>query len=594
MMLWSKIKPAFWEHPQDHGQEPLNYRRMWKVNFWVALTITLLPLIVLGLTNLYFIAAQYQLERKEINNRLHRLLSVTSLQMGSFFKERESALSLILQRNSEAALADPGHLAAIFQDLEKTFTGFVALDLIDGRGRLLASAGDNYLAGGDYGPSEWLRQSLEKGSYIGGAHPAKSLHDYFVVALSRKNSVGEPYVLRAILDTARLYEMAKSTEVAGGAEAFVIDKQGGLITPSTRSAQLARHIDLPALVKHRPLDIVEREDRDGEALLVGVAQVRRTPFVLVMVSRPRLILKNWGAIHIYMMVFLAASVLVLFVAVFRGTVKQVTRLYEADLKRAALLREIVYTNKLASIGRLAAGVAHEINNPTAIINEKVGLMRDLVVYDPAALDNERLLGMTETILAAVKRVATITHRLLGFARHLPLRIETLQLEPLVHDVLGFLGGEAQHRNITINQETAPSLPAINSDHSLLEQVFLNIINNALDVLSDGGRVDIRLDQPSPNTVRVRVNDDGVGIPAENLGHIFEPFFTTKGEKGTGLGLSITYGIVHKLGGTISVASELGHGTTFTVILPLSCEPDEARAAALEIGEAAMHAKGSGD
>jgi two-component system, NtrC family, sensor kinase len=594
LTLWNKIKPAFWEHPQDHGHEPLNYRRMWEVNFWVALTITLLPLIVLGLTNLYFIDAQYQLERKEINNRLHRLLSVTSLQMGSFFKERESALSLILQRNSEAELADTGHLSEIFRDLEETFAGFVALALVDDRGRVLASAGDNDLAQGDHSQSKWFSQSLEKGSYIGGARPAQSLHDYFVVALSRKNEAGALYVLRAILDTARLYEMAKSTEVAGGADAFVIDKRGRLITPSTHSAQLARYIDLPALVKHQPLDIVEREDRDGEALLVGVAQVRRTPFVLVMVSRPRLILKNWGAIQIYMMVFLAVSILVLFVAVFRGTVKQVTRLYEADLTRATLLREIVYTNKLASIGRLAAGVAHEINNPTAIINEKVGLMRDLVIHDPAALDNERLLGMTETILASVKRVATITHRLLGFARHLPLNIETLQLGPLIRDVLGFLGSEAQHRNITINQETAPGLPAISSDHSLLEQVFLNIINNALDVLSDGGRVDIRLDQPSPKTVRVRVNDDGPGIPTENLGHIFEPFFTTKGEKGTGLGLSITYGIVHKLGGTISVASELGHGTIFTVILPLSCVPDEARAAELEIGEAAMHAKGSGD
>ncbi len=594
MPLWGKIKPAFWEHPQDHDQKTLNYRRMWTVNFWVALTITLLPLLVLGLTSLYFIEEQYKLERKEVNNRLHRLLSVTSLQMSGFFQERESALALILQRNDQAALADAGHLEEIFKDLEKTFVGFVALGLIDSRGRLLASAGDNDLAGGDYSQSPWFRQAAARGSYIGGARPAQSLHSHLVMALSGKDPGGKPFVLRATLDTLRLSALSKAMEAAGVADAFVTDQKGRLQTPATAAARAVEHLDLPALVTQRPLDIVERQGPDGESALVGVARIKGTPFLLVTLSQPRESLQNWEAIRFYIIVFLAASILVLFAAVYRGTLTQVNRLYEADLKRAALLREIVYTNKLASIGRLAAGVAHEINNPTAIINEKAGLIKDLVVHDPGALDPERLSAMVDTILSSVKRVSTITHRLLGFARHLPMQIQTLELEPLVRDVLGFLGQEAQHRNISINLEASGDLPAIDSDYSLLEQVFLNIINNALSVISEGGRIDILLDQTEPEMVRARVIDDGTGISRENLEHIFEPFYTTKGEDGTGLGLSITYGIVHKLGGTISVDSELGQGATFTVILPLSCEPDDAQAAELDIGEAAMRAKGAGD
>jgi two-component system NtrC family sensor kinase len=128
--------------------------------------------------------------------------------------------------------------------------------------------------------------------------------------------------------------------------------------------------------------------------------------------------------------------------------------------------------------------------------------------------------------------------------------------------------EVSYRNITVNTHVEEDLPVIKTDRGQLQQVFLNIINNAIEELDDGGEIDILIGRVEDGAVGVTVSDNGRGIPQENLKHIFEPFFTTKKEYGTGLGLSITYGIVDKLGGKISVDSEVGKGTSLTVVFPL--------------------------
>ena len=240
---------------------------------------------------------------------------------------------------------------------------------------------------------------------------------------------------------------------------------------------------------------------------------------------------------------------------------------EASLRRAALMHQVEYTNKLASIGRLAAGVAHEINNPLAIINEKAGLLHDLVGLDDGMPQRDKLLGLVDSILRSVERCKAITHRLLGFARHMDVTSDTIDISALLKEVLGFLGKEAEYRNLDITLSVDDDLPTLVSDRGQLQQVFLNILNNALAAVSDGGRITIHASRLDDGHIAISIADDGVGISADNLERIFEPFFTTKEGIGTGLGLSITYGIVNKLGGHIDVESEPGVGTRFTVVLP---------------------------
>jgi len=253
--------------------------------------------------------------------------------------------------------------------------------------------------------------------------------------------------------------------------------------------------------------------------------------------------------------------------VFKLTDVMVKRIEDSDRKRDEAFHGMEYTNKLASIGRLAAGVAHEINNPLAIINEKSGLMKDLIGLSPGFPEREKFLGLADSILQSVERCRTITHRLLGFARRMDVQIEVLDLNELMHEVLGFLEKEALHRNIEIRLLLDEHLPRIASDRGQLQQVFLNIVNNAFQAMNDGGKLTITSWDHDVETVGVVIEDNGIGMSEDTLRHVFEPFFTTKKGQGTGLGLSITYGIVKKLGGDIQVQSKEGAGTTFTVYLP---------------------------
>jgi two-component system NtrC family sensor kinase len=287
-----------------------------------------------------------------------------------------------------------------------------------------------------------------------------------------------------------------------------------------------------------------------------------------MVVKPRSqVMQAWYTLKTEAFFVFAIGVIIIFLVIFKLTDKLVKRLEESDVRREVAYREMQESSKLASIGRLAAGVAHEVNNPLAIINEKAGLIQDLTEMTPDCPQRQKLLPLTGAILQSVDRCRTITQRLLGFARRMDISVEMLNLNEVIEEVLGFLEKEALHRNIDLQLNLAQDLPRIASDRGQLQQVFLNILNNAFDAVRDGGQVAITSFEVDIDTVGVSMQDNGQGMTQDTMAHLFEPFFTTKKGYGTGLGLSITYGIVKKLGGDIRVSSQLGVGTTFTVFLP---------------------------
>jgi two-component system NtrC family sensor kinase len=246
------------------------------------------------------------------------------------------------------------------------------------------------------------------------------------------------------------------------------------------------------------------------------------------------------------------------------------QLRKAEQEKVAILQKAEHTNRMASIGQLAAGVAHEINNPLAVINEKAGLMLDLTEMSDDFPNKEKFGDLLRSIHTSIKRGRTITHRLLGFARQMYVSVEVIDVNDIIREVLSFLKNEAVRRKIQINLDLKEDLPTIQSDRGQLQQVFMNVISNALEAVDTEGKgnVDINTWLKDKDTVGVRISDNGCGIRQDKLERIFEPFFTTKArDKGTGLGLSITYGIVVKLGGKISVESEVNKGTSFTIELP---------------------------
>jgi two-component system NtrC family sensor kinase len=231
--------------------------------------------------------------------------------------------------------------------------------------------------------------------------------------------------------------------------------------------------------------------------------------------------------------------------------------------------QLVEVEKLASLGRVAAGVAHEINNPLAVINEKAGLLQDFLEVSGDFKHRERFGTLLEGITDSVKRCRAITHRLLGFARRVEVTVEPIELNDLVSRVREYLEGDRAEKGIRIELRLAAGLPAAHTDRVEFEQVLVNILKNAIDAVPAGGEIVVTTLAKNQRWLQIVIADNGPGIPPEQIKRLFEPFFTTKEKgKGTGLGLFVSRGIMKKLGGRILVESIVGTGTNFTLELPV--------------------------
>ncbi len=258
---------------------------------------------------------------------------------------------------------------------------------------------------------------------------------------------------------------------------------------------------------------------------------------------------------------------------FEKKVREDEREKEAQYKER-IEQQMIATERLAALGTLAAGVAHEINNPLAIINEAAGylslLLKKKEFTDIAYRDSFQ--NAVEKIISGVKRARTITHQLLGSVRpHEPLLKDTC-VSRLVLETIQLVRKEAQYKQIDITCESDKDAPQAWLDPNQIRQILINLLTNAIHATPPEGQITVRIEK-RPKELTLSVVDTGKGIPEENLERIFEPFFSDKppGE-GTGLGLFVTREIVEKLGGQLQVQSRVGQGTTMTITLPIMHEP----------------------
>jgi len=237
--------------------------------------------------------------------------------------------------------------------------------------------------------------------------------------------------------------------------------------------------------------------------------------------------------------------------------------------RERMKEQMIVTERLTALGTLATGVAHEINNPLAIIQESAGWMGQLFAKPemsdiPRRTDFEKAL---DKIQSAVDRARRITSQLLAVGKTQDADIVEIHLNELVEESIDLVRKEASRKNVEILMENLIQSPIVRTDPYRLRQVFLNLITNAIHATDSGGRITLSL-QGSGDGIHVAVQDSGCGIPEENLEKIFEPFFSTKKPgQGTGMGLYVSRGIVEKLGGSLKVKSQVGKGSTFIITLP---------------------------
>lgn len=236
-------------------------------------------------------------------------------------------------------------------------------------------------------------------------------------------------------------------------------------------------------------------------------------------------------------------------------------LFQDVTERTELERRLVQSDKLTSIGVLAAGVAHEVNTPLAVISSYSQMLAKQLA------DDERKSGLLDKIAKQTFRASEIVNSLLNFSRTSSTTYGSTDLNSVVEETLVLIGPQLEKAKIRVEREMQAPLPSIRGNGSKLQQVFLNIILNARDSMIDGGTLRISTSADA-TSVRVLVSDTGQGIPADKLARIFDPFYTTKmAGKGTGLGLSISYGIVREHGGIIEVSSRAGEGAAFVMEFP---------------------------
>ena len=245
-------------------------------------------------------------------------------------------------------------------------------------------------------------------------------------------------------------------------------------------------------------------------------------------------------------------------------------LEEATMNTGELNAQLILSDKMAALGKMAAGIGHEINNPLAVIFQITGWMKDLLVEEDLQKSKnfEEYRAAITKIDEHIRRVRTVVHNMLAYAGRLEPRPDKADINEIMNRAVGVLENYARMNNIQISVDLSPDLPSISANQQYLEQVFFCFISNAIDAIESDGLIEIKTRLMDLDIV-ISIRDDGPGIPIEEQGKVFDPFYTTKVTgKGTGLGLWVNYSIIRKMGGSITLQSKAGEGTTFTVNLPI--------------------------
>ena len=429
----------------------------------------------------------------------------------------------------------------------------------------------------DYSEALWFRQSIKKDFYISDVFLGVRKTPHFIIAVKFKGE-GKEWILRSTINFKNFNYMVENVRRGETGMAFIMNRKGVVQTrpplPIAPNKKICQDLIISKVNFKEINDTAIVEDKIfGKRCLFVLTPLKKKEWILVFQQEAKEAFSVlYHALNLTIIFFVIGSIG--FIATFLLS-RQIVNLLISQVKsvrkeKEAINDQLIKASRLSSIGELAAGVAHEINNPVAIMVEEAGWIGDLLEEE----DNEKIKNFGE-IYQSLKQIKTqgkrckdITHQLLSFARKTDSDVESLKLNNLINEIVALSQQRARYRNIKLETKLDEFLPTINASQSEMQQVLLNMINNAFDAInSKGGTVTIR-SRVDKDYIIVDVADTGTGIPEANLYKLFDPFYTTKPVgKGTGLGLSICYGIIQKKGGDIKVESEVGVGTTFHVLFP---------------------------
>ena len=558
---------------KENREEAAYYRSITRNIIMIILVVSLTPMFLVSGIILY----QYQdSHREKIFDHLGELVEKHKQNIDGFLTEKLNDIRFLARTFSFEELSDESFLEDRLNTLQREFGPvFVDLGVVNERGIQVAYSGPFRLGRALYSDAEWFKKALQREYFISDVFLGLRGLPHFIVAV-RENWKGERWILRSTIDFVAFNTLVANIRVGRTGFAYIVNRKGEFQTqPLMDAAKCSSGFqDFLAAAKTsgQKMTMIKKCDETGKESLFVADFLKNGDWLLVYQQDAADAFADLKrAVRTTILINVLGGLAILTMALFLSK-RVVRQIASADQEKQVVDEQIVETGKLASIGELAAGIAHEINNPVAIMVEEAGWIGDLLeeeeFKESENLDEfKRALSQINT---QGKRCKEITSKLLTFARKTDSRITEVYINELLQEMVSLSSQRAKYGNVSISTDFEEGIPPIRVPQSELQQVFLNLINNSLDAMEKRGGVLSMKTRRHEGEIIVEVTDNGPGIPKANLSRIFDPFFTTKPVgKGTGLGLSICYGIINKMGGEIEVQSVVDVETTFRVRIPLS-------------------------